>query len=65
MIRTVAEPAATNISITILYVYTVVYMVLSVGLFVRHRESLRELLGRTATNAREAMGGGSQPERAD
>ena len=65
VIRTVAEPAATNISITILYVYTVVYMVLSVGLFVRHRESLRELLGRTATNAREAMGGGSQPERAD
>jgi cation:H+ antiporter len=65
VIQTVSEPAATNISITILYVYTVVYLVLGLGLFVRHRESLRELLGRTATNAREAMGGSGQPERAD
>ena len=65
VIQTMSEQAANDISITILYVYTVVYIVLSIGLFVRHRESLRELLGRTATNAREAVGGSGQPERAD
>jgi cation:H+ antiporter len=66
VIQTYADPTATNISITILYVYTVVYLVLGLALFVRHRESVRELLGRTATNAREAVGGSTgQPERAD
>jgi cation:H+ antiporter len=65
VIQTVSEPAATNISITILHVYTVVYIVLGLALFVRHRESLRELIGRTATNAREAIGDSGQPERAD
>ncbi|WP_435078064.1 sodium:calcium antiporter [Halococcus sp. AFM35] len=65
VIQTYTDPAQTNLSITILYVYTVVYMVLGLGLFVRHRESLRELLGRTVTNAREAVGGSGQPERAD
>jgi cation:H+ antiporter len=66
VIQTVGEPAATNISITILHVYTVVYVLLGVGLFVLHRESVRELFGRTAANAQEAMGTeASQPERAD
>ena len=65
VIQTMSEQAANQVSITILYAYTVLYVVLGVALFVRHRESLRELLGRTATNAREAVGGSAQPERAD
>jgi cation:H+ antiporter len=50
VIQTYTNPAETNISILILYAYTVVYMVLGVLLFVRHREIFRELLGRTASN---------------
>ena len=66
VIQTYTDPAETNISILILYAYTVVYMGLGVALFVRHRESLRELLRRTASNARMAIGTSSdQPERAD
>jgi cation:H+ antiporter len=66
VIQTYTDPTQTNLSITILYAYTVVYMVLGVILFIRHRENLRDLLGRTASNAREAIGAGSgQPERAD
>lgn len=66
VIQTYTEPAQTNISILILYAYTVVYIVLGIALFVKHRENVRELLGRTVSNAREAIGSGSgQPERAD
>ena len=66
VIQIMGEQAATSISITILHVYTVTYIVLGLALFVLHRENFRDLLGRTATNAREAVGGGgSQPERAD
>jgi cation:H+ antiporter len=66
VIQTYADPAQTNISILILYAYTVVYLVLGVGLFVLHRENLRELLRRTASSVREAAGRGTgQPERAD
>jgi cation:H+ antiporter len=65
VIQTYADPTATNISITILYAYTVLYMILGIALFIRHRENVRDLLGRTATNAREAVGGSGQPERAD
>ncbi|WP_049903585.1 sodium:calcium antiporter [Halococcus agarilyticus] len=66
VIQTVGEPTATNISITILYAYTVVYLVLGAGLFVKRHESVRELFDRTASNAREAVGDTtSQPERAD
>ena len=65
LILALGESAATDPSITVLYAYTVVYTVLGLALFVRHRESLRELLGRTVTNAREAAGGSGQPERAD
>ncbi|MGN8217118.1 sodium:calcium antiporter [Halococcus morrhuae DSM 1307] len=64
VIQTMSAQAANEVSILILHGYTVVYVILGLALFVRHRESLRELLGRTATNAREAIGSG-QPERAD
>ena len=64
VIRTIAEPAATQISIQILYVYTAVYVVLGLALFAKRRESLRDLLGHTATNTRDAFTS-DQPESAD
>jgi cation:H+ antiporter len=66
VIQTYAEPASTNISILILYAYTAVYVVLGVGLFIKRRRSFRELIERTISTARNAMGTGtSQPEHAD
>ena len=56
VIQSYGEPAATNLSILILYAYTGVYFALSVVLFVRHRSSLRELFGRTASNVQMAAG---------
>jgi hypothetical protein len=40
-----------------LYGYTVVYLLLAVGLFVSRRDDLRWLFGRTRATAREAIGG--------
>ena len=66
VIQTYAEPASTNIDILIIYAYTAVYIVLGVGLFVKRHESFRELVRRTASSVRDAMGGGTgHPERAD
>jgi cation:H+ antiporter len=66
VIRTFAEPAATNVSMTILYAYTAVYVVLGVGLFVQRRDSVRHLAGRTVSNARAAFENSSDhPEHAD
>ena len=66
VIQTYTEPAATNISIQILYAYTTVYAVLGIALFVKRRESVRELIERTASNTRSAIGGSSgHPEQAD
>ena len=66
VIQTYTEPAATNISIQILYAYTAVYAVLGIALFVKRRESVRELIERTASNTRSAIGGSSgHPEQAD
>lgn len=66
VIQTYTDPTQTNISIQILYAYSVLYMVLGMALFVKHRESVQELLGRTASNARSAMGMSTgQPEHAD
>ena len=66
VIQTYAEPAATTISISILYAFTAVYVVLGVGLFLKRGESVRELLQRSVSNARTAIGiGTSQTEHAD
>jgi cation:H+ antiporter len=65
VIQTYTDPTQTELSILILYAYTVLYIILGAALFVRHREGLRELFGRTVTNAREAIGDSGQPERAD
>jgi cation:H+ antiporter len=54
VIQTYTDPVQTTLSIRILYAYTVLYMILGVVLFVKHRENLRDLLGRTLSNAREA-----------
>ena len=66
IIRTVAEPAATVLSIDVLYVYTVIYILAGLGLFYLRRDALSDLLGRTVTTARDAVRPGTkQPERAD
>ena len=66
VIQTYGEPTATNINILILYAYTIVYLILGAGLFVKRRESFRELAGRTVSDVRNAMGvGTSQSEHAD
>jgi cation:H+ antiporter len=64
VIQTYTEPAQTNISIRILYAYTILYIILGVVLFIKHRENVRDLLGRTVSNASSAMGTG-QPEHTD
>ena len=66
VIQTYAEPAATNISIATLYVFTAVYLVLGTGLFIMRRASVRRLIKRTVSNAREALGRDSgHPDHAD
>jgi cation:H+ antiporter len=66
VIQTYTDPVQTDISILILYAYTILYIILGVALFIRHRENLRALLGRTVSNARAAIGMGTdQPKRAD
>ncbi|NEU55284.1 sodium:calcium antiporter [Halorussus sp. MSC15.2] len=66
VIQTYAEATASTISIAILYVYTAVYIVFGVGLFVKRRESVRELLQRSVSNARSAIGiGTGRTEHAD
>ncbi|EMA44928.1 sodium/calcium exchanger membrane subunit [Halococcus saccharolyticus] len=66
IIQTVPEPQATALSINVLYVYTAIYLVLGAALFYARRDALADLLGRTTTTAREAVGPErTQPERAD
>ncbi|QLH79651.1 sodium:calcium antiporter [Halosimplex rubrum] len=66
VVQTVAEPAAAELSMAILYVYTAVYVVLGAALVVRRRESVRALFGRTVATAREAVGSESpRPDHAD
>jgi hypothetical protein len=68
VVRTHAEPAATEISMLVLYAYTAVYLVLDAGLFVGCRGSVRILVARTVANARAALGpedGSGTVEHAD
>jgi cation:H+ antiporter len=65
VIQIYTDPAQTNLNLLILYAYTALYVVLGVLLFVKHRGNLRELLERTASNARNAMGSGTSPPSAD
>jgi cation:H+ antiporter len=54
-------------SYEMLLAYTAVYLVLGTAMFVRRRESLRDLLGRAGSTVRTAVNGGGEPraERAD
>jgi len=66
VIRTMPDPAATELSILILYAYTAVYLVIGGVLFVARREEVRRIFGRTAANARSALPGRSKSvEHAD
>jgi len=60
VIRTMADAAATELSILILYAYTAVYLVIGGALFVARRDEVRQIFGRTAANARSAMSGRSE-----
>ncbi|MFB6293282.1 MAG: sodium:calcium antiporter, partial [Halonotius sp.] len=55
VIQTVAEPAATALSTTILYAYTAVYLVIAGILLFKRRASIRDLFGRTTDNIRSAL----------
>nr|WP_282594144.1 sodium:calcium antiporter [Halorientalis brevis] len=57
--------AAAELSHTVLLAFTAIYVVLGVGLFVRRRRAVVELLGLAGDTAREAMGRTAKPERAD
>lgn len=66
VIQIVGEATATTLSMSILYVYTAVYLVLGIGLFVRRRSSVQSLFDRTASTVRAAIETDtSQPEYAD
>jgi cation:H+ antiporter len=66
IIQTVASEArATELSIAVLYAYTVLYLVLAAALFWRRRESLIALLQRTARQASVAFGSRSVPPDPD
>ncbi|MFB6168477.1 MAG: sodium/calcium exchanger protein [Haloferacaceae archaeon] len=61
-----SEAAAETFSITVLYAYTLIYLVVGTYLFYRRREEVRTLVGQTAETARDALGSGTgRPERAD
>jgi len=64
-IRTFPEPLAETYSIWLLYVYTVAYIALAIYLFARRRQEFRDLLGRTAVTARQAIGRDTPAEGAD
>ncbi|MFD1511984.1 sodium:calcium antiporter [Halomarina rubra] len=57
--------SAEALSIYVLYAYTVLYLVIGGYLFATRWNEVRALFGRTVTTAREAFGGGTQPESAD
>ncbi|WP_135829354.1 sodium:calcium antiporter [Halorussus halobius] len=60
VVRTMAEPQASELSLLLLYGYTVVYMALGAALFVARRDEVRAIFERTVANARDAFPGGSE-----
>lgn len=58
VIQTTTEPTTANLSILILYIYTGIYLVVGVGLFIKRRESVQELIEHTTMNIRNAIGRG-------
>jgi cation:H+ antiporter len=66
IIQSYADPAATELSVTVLYAYTVVYLLFGVGLLLSRRDSVGRLVGRTYRSVRQALGGNAvKPDHAD
>ena len=66
VIQTYAEPAATEISITLLYAFTVIYLLAGIGLLALRRDSVSTLVGRTYRTAQSALvGDDTKPDYAD
>ncbi|GGL68391.1 sodium:calcium antiporter [Halocalculus aciditolerans] len=68
LIQTYPEATATALSITVLYAYTVLYLVLAGVLFAKRRRSVQRLLRRTGRDIRGALTSGGErgrPEHAD
>ncbi|GKZ14723.1 sodium:calcium antiporter [Haladaptatus sp. T7] len=59
VLQLVSEPTAASLSLTLLHAYTVVYVLLGGWLFVRRRENVRRLTGRTVATVRNAFTGGT------
>ncbi|WP_435063588.1 sodium:calcium antiporter [Halobaculum sp. EA56] len=57
LIRTLPPAPAEHFSILLLYAYTVVYVVLTVGLLVRRREEIQTVASLTGSTVRDAVGG--------
>jgi len=55
VIRTYAEPVATEVSMTVLYAYTAGYAVIAAALFVKRRKNAVELVRRAVSTARTAL----------
>jgi len=65
ILRMASPPNPEALSNDFLLAYTVVYLVLGIGLFAWRRDSLAELVRLTSATARAAMGRGPKPEHAD
>jgi cation:H+ antiporter len=65
ILQTLSEPAATALSINVLYAYILIYMVGGFWLFARRSGDFRQLIGRATSNARKAIRTEIQPESAD
>lgn len=66
VIQTYAETTSADISLLILYAYTTVYILLSIGLFLTRSGSFRKLVEHTASDIHTAIGRDTtQPNEAD
>jgi len=61
ILATTTHAAETELSMLILYAYTVVYLVLAAGLFWGRSDDLRAIFAQSATTARDALGTSSSP----
>ncbi|WP_114579585.1 sodium:calcium antiporter [Saliphagus sp. LR7] len=65
VIQAYAGATEATLSLSLLYVFTGVYILLGLGLFVSRSGSLRELLGHTAVTVKDAFGRSPTSEPAD
>ncbi|WP_266082017.1 sodium:calcium antiporter [Haladaptatus caseinilyticus] len=55
IIQTYADPTAVKLSLSILYAYTAVYILLGVGLFIKRQRSFRELINHTTSSVQNVL----------